>query len=76
MLLEGARIVAIGLVVGAAGVYAFAGIASTFVDNVRMPGAWPILIAAAVLLAAAILAALMPAARASRVDVLQALRSE
>ena len=76
VLLEGARIVAIGLVVGAAGGYAFAAIASSFVDNVRMPGAWPILIAAALLLAAAILAALMPAARASRVDVLQALRSE
>jgi ABC-type antimicrobial peptide transport system permease subunit len=35
-----------------------------------------ILAAAAVLAGAAVLAALMPAARASRVDVLQALRSE
>jgi putative ABC transport system permease protein len=76
VLLEGARIVAIGLVAGAAGGYGFAAIASSFVENVRMPGAGPILIAAALLLAAAILAALMPAARASRVDVLQALRSE
>ncbi len=76
VLLEGARIVAIGLVVGAAGGYGFAAIASSYVENIRMPGAWPILIAAALLLAAAILAALMPAARASRVDVLQALRSE
>ena len=32
--------------------------------------------AAAVLIAAAVVASLMPAARASRVDVLQALRSE
>jgi putative ABC transport system permease protein len=43
---------------------------------VRLPGLLPIVGAAAVLLAAAVLASLMPAARASRVDVLQALRSE
>jgi ABC-type lipoprotein release transport system permease subunit len=36
----------------------------------------PIIGAAAVLVTAAILASLMPAARASRVDVLNALRSE
>lgn len=47
-----------------------------FVPDVRMPGALPVLGAAAVLVAAAVVASLMPAARASRVDVLQALRSE
>jgi ABC-type lipoprotein release transport system permease subunit len=36
----------------------------------------PVLIAATVLGVSAIVASLMPAARASRVDVLQALRSE
>ena len=41
-----------------------------------MPGILPILGASALLVAAAILASLMPAARASRVDVMQALRSE
>jgi ABC-type lipoprotein release transport system permease subunit len=41
-----------------------------------MPGALPVLGAAAVLIAAAVVASLMPAARASHVDVLQALRSE
>ena len=41
-----------------------------------MPGLLPIVGAAALLVAAAILASLMPAARASRVDVVQALRSE
>ena len=41
-----------------------------------LPGALPLLGAATILVAAAILASLMPAARASRVDVMQALRSE
>jgi len=43
---------------------------------VRLPEPLPIAIAAAVLVAAAVLASLMPAARASRVDVLRALQSE
>jgi ABC-type lipoprotein release transport system permease subunit len=42
-------------------------------DEIR---ALPLLSAAVVLVAAAIVASLMPAARASRVDVMQALRSE
>jgi putative ABC transport system permease protein len=73
---EGAFIVAVGLVAGLAGGYAFAGAAATFFDNVRLPGVLPVLGAAAVLVAAAVVASLMPAARASRVDVVQALRSE
>jgi ABC-type antimicrobial peptide transport system permease subunit len=73
---EGARIVAIGLVAGGLGGYLFAGLASSLFGQVQLPGLAPILGAAAVLVAAAIGASLMPAARASRVDVLQALRSE
>jgi ABC-type antimicrobial peptide transport system permease subunit len=41
-----------------------------------MPGALPLAVAAAAIIAAASIASLLPAARASRVDVLQALRSE
>jgi putative ABC transport system permease protein len=76
VLSEGASIVTIGIVAGAVGGYAFTGVASSYFENMRMPGAFPIAGAAAVLVAAAIGASLMPAARASRVDVLQALRSE
>jgi putative ABC transport system permease protein len=76
VLLEGATIVAIGIVAGAAGVYAFASVARTFVANVQQPGVQPILGAAALLVCAGVLASLMPAARASHVDVVQALRSE
>ena len=42
----------------------------------QLPGVLATLGAAAVLMGAAIVASLMPAARAARVDVLQALRSE
>jgi predicted permease len=73
---EGAVIVALGLVAGAAGGYLFAQVAEGYLENVRLPGALPLLGAAAVLAGAAVMASLMPAARASRVDVLQALRSE
>jgi putative ABC transport system permease protein len=69
-------IVAVGIVAGIIGGFAFASVATSYLENVRLPGALPILGAALVLVGAAVLASLMPAARASRVDVLRALRSE
>jgi ABC-type antimicrobial peptide transport system permease subunit len=41
-----------------------------------MPGLLPTAASAAILLVAAVLGALLPAARAARVDVVQALRAE
>ena len=76
VLLEGALIVTVGIGAGAAGIYAFATVARTVVDTVHVPDALPILAAAGVLACAGVLASLMPAARASHVDVMQALRSE
>jgi ABC-type antimicrobial peptide transport system permease subunit len=76
VLSEGLGIVAAGIVAGAAGGYALAWIASAFFNDMRMPGAMPVIGATVVLAAAAIAASLMPAAKAARVDVLQALRSE
>jgi predicted permease len=73
---EGAVIVAIGILTGVAGGYAVGRVAARYVENVTLPGVLPILGAASMLAGAAIVASLMPAARASRVDVLQALRSE
>jgi predicted permease len=76
VLREGALIAAIGTAVGAVGGYVLARAAGKFFVNLQLPGALPVMAAAAVLIGAAVVASLMPAARASRVDVLQALRSE
>jgi ABC-type antimicrobial peptide transport system permease subunit len=76
VLSEGAQIAAIGIAMGAVGGYVLARVAAGFFPAVQVPGVLPVLGAAAVLIGAAIAASLVPAARASRVDVLQALRSE
>ena len=76
VLSEGAVIAAAGIVTGATSGYVIARFAGSYMQSVRIPGAVPIGGAAVVLVAAAVLASLMPAARASRVDVIQALRSE
>jgi predicted permease len=76
VLREGAVIAAAGIVAGAIGGVALAAAVGAYIQEIRFPGALPIAGAAIVLVSAAILASLMPAARAARVDVLQALRSE
>jgi putative ABC transport system permease protein len=76
VLTQGLLIVALGIAAGAAGGYVFGRVATSYVDNLELPGAVPVLGAAAVLVGAAVLASLMPALRASRVDAIQALRSE
>jgi len=76
VLSEGIGIAAIGVAAGAAGGYALTFVAARFFTHVQLPGALTVIAAAAVLIGAAITASLMPAARASRVDVLQALRTE
>jgi predicted permease len=76
VLSEGVQIAAVGIAAGALGGYALAIVAAGFFEQVQLPGVLPVIGAASVLIGAAIVASLMPAARASRVDVLQALRSE
>jgi putative ABC transport system permease protein len=73
---EGAVIAAAGIIAGALIGLALTQFASALFGVIRMPGVLPIAGAATLLATAAILASLLPAARASRVDVVQALRSE
>ena len=76
VLKEGAVIGISGIIAGVIGGLLLARVVSRFVTEVEMPGALPLASAAAVLVAAAICASLMPAARASRVDVISALRGD
>ncbi|HEY7190318.1 MAG TPA: ABC transporter permease [Vicinamibacterales bacterium] len=73
---EGAAIAGIGVIVGSVGGFALARAASGFIAGVRLPGAVTMIGAAAILVVAALLASLVPAARAARVDVVDALRPE
>jgi ABC-type antimicrobial peptide transport system permease subunit len=76
VLRDGVRIAAFGIAAGAAGGYALVRVAAVVFGTVQLPGALPSIGAAIVLIGAAAVASLVPAMRASRVDVLQALRSE
>jgi predicted permease len=76
VLREGALISATGVAAGAIGGFAFARLAGSYIEDVSIPSPLTIAGAAMVLVAAAVLASLVPAARAARVDVVDALRPE
>ena len=76
ILSEGAVIAGAGVIAGIVGGVVLARFAGSFLPDVRLPGALPVIGAGVLLVTAAVLASLMPAARAARVDVIQALRSE
>jgi predicted permease len=73
---EGVVMAAVGVLAGAAFGFAVARLAGSYFGDLKMPGALPVIVSAFVLLAAAVVASMLPAARAARVDVTQALRSE
>jgi predicted permease len=76
VLLEGLVIASIGVAAGVVVGFAVARSLGKYVADVQMPGVLPLIASAAVLLAAAVIASALPAARAARVDVVQALHSE
>jgi predicted permease len=73
---EGAVMAAAGVVAGAACGFALVQLAGSYVQDVQMPDIWPVVGSAVVLLVAAVVASVLPAVRAARVDVMQALRSD
>jgi putative ABC transport system permease protein len=72
---EGTLITTLGIGAGFACGLALERLAGSFV-KLQMPGAWVLVGAAGVLLAAAVAASAWPAMRAARVDVIQALRAD
>jgi ABC-type antimicrobial peptide transport system permease subunit len=76
VLTEGIVIAAIGIVAGCAVGFAGARILASYVQEVRLPGALPVLGSALVLLVAGAIASAVPAVRAARVDVVRALGAD
>ena len=66
----------LGVAAGAAGGLILYRLIGSYLEQTQFPGALPTIASAIVLLLAAATAALLPAARAARVDVMQALRDE
>jgi predicted permease len=73
---EGAVMAAQGVLAGAAFGFLVARLAGSYFADVKMPGALPVVLSAFVLLTAAVVASMLPAARAARIDVMQALRAD
>jgi putative ABC transport system permease protein len=73
---EGAVMAAAGVLAGAAFGFVLARLAGKYFLEVKMPGALPVAVAAVVLMTVAVVASVLPAGRAARIDVIQALRSE
>jgi len=73
---QGAAMAVIGVVIGGVGGFVLARLAGSYFDIVRLPGAMVVGGAAGMLIAAAMIASLLPATRAARVDVIQALRAD
>ena len=73
---EGAVMALAGIVAGSILGYGLARVASSYFPSLEMPSAWPVIAAVIVLLVAAIIASMFPAARAAHVDVTEALRAD
>jgi putative ABC transport system permease protein len=73
---QGAVMAAAGVLAGAVFGFVVARVAGSYFGDLKMPGALPVIVSALLLLVAAVIASWLPAARAARVDVMQALRSE
>ncbi|HXY10975.1 MAG TPA: ADOP family duplicated permease [Terriglobales bacterium] len=73
---EGALMALAGVLAGGAFGFVAASLAGRYVLDVHIPGVLPIAVSAFVLLAAAVVASMLPAARAARIDVIQALHAE
>jgi len=73
---EGAVMAVAGVLAGAAFGFLVTRLAARYFLDVKMPGLLPVAASALVLVAVAVVASMLPAARAARVDIIQALRTE
>ncbi len=73
---QGVLMAGLGIVAGAVFGYGITRVASRYFHDLQAPSALPVVISAIVLLIAAIVASALPAVRAAKIDVMQALRTD
>jgi putative ABC transport system permease protein len=73
---QGAAMAAIGVGAGFLAGLALLRLAASYLEHVQHPGVAPVAVSAVLLLASALIASILPAVRAARVDVMQTLRAE
>jgi len=73
---EGVAMAILGLAAGVACGFALAQLAQSLLSDLKTPDVLPVTGAAGILMLAAVIASVIPAARAARVDVIQARRTE
>jgi predicted permease len=76
VLIDGATIAAIGIAAGGLVGWGLSRLAGNYVPELQLPGPIPLIGSAVVIVMCAVSASLVPAARAARVDTVQALRAE
>jgi putative ABC transport system permease protein len=76
VLSEGLVIASLGVAAGVMVGFVLARAVGSYVAEAQLPGAIPLIVSAAVILAAAVIASAIPATRAARVDAVEALRSD
>jgi len=74
--MDGAATAAIGITAGGLVGWGLSTLAGNYVTELQLPGPLPLLAAGTVVVISAVLASLVPAARAARVDAVQALRAQ
>jgi ABC-type antimicrobial peptide transport system permease subunit len=76
VVLDGATTAAIGVAAGGLLGWGLSRLAGNYVPELQLPGPIPLIGAAAAVVVSAVLASLVPAARAARIDTMQALRAD
>jgi len=76
VLTDGATTAAIGIMAGGLVGWGLSSLAGNYISELQLPGPIPLIGSAAVVVMSAVLASLVPAARAARVDIIEALRTE
>src|SRR5262249_50751943 len=76
VIIEGMVIAAIGVAAGGILGFVFSRLLGGYIQDWRLPGLPPLIGSVGVILAATVIASVLPAARAARVDIMQALRSD